>query len=223
MKRTLTIMCMLLMLTSMLDPGRLGFNVRAAPAAGAGVFDTQPAIEVLKRLIPKQYDQVHFIAVDRGSKGDYFRIAGTSGSLEISGTSPAVLLTGFNWYLKSIAKANVNWNGEQLNLPMQLPLPGSPIEQQANVSHRYALNDTDDGYTGAYRTWEDWQRLIDVLALHGINEVLVTVGQEAVYYDTFQEFGYTEQEMRDWITLPAHQPWWLLQNMCCFGVRSRSN
>jgi len=98
-----------------------------------------------------------------------------------------------------------------------LPLPAVPIEQTANVPHRYALNDTDDGYTGPYRSWEDWQRLIDVLALHGVNEVLVTVGQEAVYYDTFQDFGYTEQEMREWITLPAHQPWWLLQNMCCFG------
>jgi alpha-N-acetylglucosaminidase len=29
----------------------------------------------------------------------------------------------------------------------------------------------------------------------------------------FQEFGYGEEELREWIPGPAHQPWWLLQNM----------
>src|SRR5690606_30989834 len=55
-----------------------------------------------------------------------------------------------------------------------------------------------------------------VLAANGISEMLVYPGQAAVYYRTFQEFGYSARELREWIPLPGHQPWWLLQNMCCF-------
>src|ERR671922_137088 len=56
-----------------------------------------------------------------------------------------------------------------------------------------------------------------LLALTGVNEVLVYAGADAVYYDTFREFGYSDAELRAWIPAPAHQPWWLLQNMSEFG------
>ncbi|MGN7492490.1 alpha-N-acetylglucosaminidase TIM-barrel domain-containing protein [Paenibacillus sp. SAF-054] len=215
MKKVILLACLVFSLVTILGTvvnSPILSTARAEPAA----FDTKPAVDVLKRLVPNHYDQVRFIAVPLGEEGENFRITSKDGLVEISGTSPAVLLTGFNWYLKYVAKANINWNGDQLNLPEQLPLPKQEMAQKANVPHRFALNDTDDGYTGAYRNWQDWERMIDVLALNGINEVLVTVGQEAVYYDIFQEFGYTAQEMNDWIPQPSHQPWWLLQNMCCF-------
>ncbi|MFJ7934538.1 alpha-N-acetylglucosaminidase TIM-barrel domain-containing protein [Sporosarcina sp. NPDC096371] len=183
-----------------------------------GVFDTKPAIQSLKRLIPDHYQQVEFLAVPQDEDGnDYFKLTGTPGKIQIQGTSPAVLLTGFNWYLKYTANGNINWNGEQLHLPKTLPAPEAELKKTANVPHRFALNDTDDGYTGAYRNWEEWERTIDVLALQGVNEVLVTVGQEAVYYDTFKQFGYSSEEMLNWIPQPSHQPWWLLQNMSSFG------
>lgn len=181
-------------------------------------FDVQPAEETLKRILPLHYEQITFLAVEKSNaKEDYFQITGESGNIEIQGTSPAVLLTGVNWYLKYTAKGNITWNGEQLDLPNKLPAPEADILKTANVPHRFALNDTDDGYTGAYRQWEDWERTIDVLALQGINEVLVTVGQEAVYYDTFKKFGYKSEELLNWIPQPSHQPWWLLQNMSSFG------
>ncbi|NOV01170.1 alpha-N-acetylglucosaminidase TIM-barrel domain-containing protein, partial [Paenibacillus planticolens] len=223
MRKIFSSMLLLLMLTAMIPLGIRWTEAASAAATESPPFDTSAAVETLKRLVPKHYEQVRLVAVNRDKSGDNFHILSKDGLVEIQGTSPAVLLTGFNWYLKYVAKANINWNGEQLNLPQQLPLPVKEIVQQANVPHRFALNDTDDGYTGAYRNWQDWERMIDVLALNGINEVLVTVGQEAVYYDTFQEFGYSAQEMNNWITLPAHQPWWLLQNMCCFAGPNSEN
>lgn len=85
------------------------------------------------------------------------------------------------------------------------------------MAHRFALNDTHDGYTAPYADWPRWERLIDVLALHGCNEVLVTAGQEAVYHRLLQDFGYTDDEARAWLPAPSHQPWWLLQNMSGYG------
>ncbi|WP_218952411.1 alpha-N-acetylglucosaminidase [Amycolatopsis anabasis] len=91
------------------------------------------------------------------------------------------------------------------------------MRQTAVVPHRFVLNDTDDGYSGAYRTWADWERQLDLLAVRGVNEVLVTVGSDELYRRTFREFGYSDGEIRSWLPAPAHQPWWLLQNMSSFA------
>jgi uncharacterized repeat protein (TIGR01451 family) len=193
-------------------PGRPVVSV----ARAGGSFDVGPARAALARLIPSRARQVELVAAARGAE-DAFRVSGRAGHVVIEGSSSAVLLTGLGWYLKNVAHADISWNGEQLALPRLLPAPSTPVTRAANVPHRFALNDTDDGYTGPYRTWTDWQREIDVLALHGINEVLVYTGADATYYDTFRDFGYSDAEIRAWIPAPAHQPWWLLQNMSGFG------
>jgi hypothetical protein len=49
--------------------------------------------------------------------------------------------------------------------------------------------------------------------LHGVNEIYVTIGTDAVYYQLLQRYGYTADELRSWIPDPAHQLGWLLQTM----------
>jgi hypothetical protein len=55
--------------------------------------------------------------------------------------------------------------------------------------------------------------MLDMYALHGINEVYVLPGTDAVYEDVLQDFGYTADQARRWIPLPATQPWWVMQNV----------
>ncbi|KRV49250.1 alpha-N-acetylglucosaminidase [Wenjunlia vitaminophila] len=197
-----------------------------APAAGpddtGALFDPSPAQQALLRLLPHHADQVRLRAAERdltpGGPVDWFRVSGTGGKVTVDGTSPAVLLTGVHWYLKYSAGVDVSWPGHSLDrLPRRLPAPARELHREAVVRNRFALNDTHEGYTGPYRDWADWEREIDLLALNGINQVLVTTGQEAVYHRALGEFGYSDQEMRRWIPGPAHQPWWLLQNLSEFG------
>ncbi|MGP3983190.1 alpha-N-acetylglucosaminidase [Streptomyces sp. KR80] len=180
----------------------------------AGMFDTASAAAALRRLLPSHHQQITLHAV---VGRDHFRITGQQGRITVEGTSPAVLLTGVNAYLAQVARADISWNGEQLNLPRLLPAPTAAITGSANVPYRFAFNDTNEGYTGPYRGWDAWQRELDLLALHGINAVLVYIGADTVYDATFREFGYSDAELRAWIPAPAHQPWWLLQNMSGFG------
>lgn len=188
---------------------------QGAYAADGVLFDTAPAAAALKRLLPDHYRQLTLRAVKDGT--DRFRVTGRAGQITVEGTSPAVLLTGLHTYLRRTAHASVSWTGEQVNLPRILPAPAAAITGAANVPHRFAFNDTNEGYTGAYRDWDAWQCELDVLAVHGVNRVLIYIGGDAVYYDTFRQFRYTDAEMRAWIPAPAHQPWWLLQNMSGFG------
>ncbi|MVO86226.1 alpha-N-acetylglucosaminidase [Streptomyces sp. p1417] len=192
---------------------------RGAPGAAAGAPDrartghdaAAAATAAARRLLPDHGDQITFRTV-RG-EGDTFRVSGRAGRVLVTGPTAAVQLTGLRHYLKHAAHATLTWAGDQVDLPAVLPAPGPPVRRRANVPHRFVLNDTNDGYTNAYADWDYWERELDVLALHGYNEVLVYAGADAVYHRLFQEFGYGDEELRAWVPGPAHQPWWLLQNM----------
>src|SRR5690606_15097007 len=159
---------------AMADDGNPGAGGGAGRAADPAIT---PAREAVRRLLPEHADQLR-LSLLRGSE-ERFRLGGSAGQVDIAGTSPATVLTGLHWYLKYTCGAHISWAGSQLSLPSQLPAPKEPHERRATVPHRFALNDTHDGYTAPYADWSHWERLLDVLALHGCNEVLVTTGQEA--------------------------------------------
>ncbi|MEV4739913.1 alpha-N-acetylglucosaminidase [Streptomyces sp. NPDC049555] len=186
-------------------------------AGAAGAAQAGPAAAALARLLPRHHHQVSFRTVARRGGHDAFRVTGDAGRIVVEGTTPAVQLTGFHHYLRQVAHAHLSWRGEQTALPARLPAARTPVTGTANVAHRFVLNDTNDGYTGPYHDWDYWEREIDVLALHGFNEVLVYAGADAVYHRTFIEHGYSDAEIRRWVPGPAHQPWWLMQNMSAFG------
>ncbi|ATW48152.1 alpha-N-acetylglucosaminidase [Streptomyces peucetius] len=175
---------------------------------------TGPALAAVARLLPGHADQFRLTGLTGSER---FRVTGSTGRIEVAGTGPVALLTGVHWYLKYVCRAHISWSGSQLDLPLRLPAPRRPLERSATVPHRFAYNDTHDGYTAPYADWPRWERLIDVLALHGCNEVLVTAGQEAVYHRLLMDFGYSDTEARTWLPAPSHQPWWLLQNMSEYG------
>jgi len=180
-------------------------------------FDVAPARAALKRLLPRHEMQIALVPLASGA-GERYSIGGKSGHIEIAGTSPAVLLAGLEAYLERVPHVSIGWPGDSLDrLPATLPAPSRPIESQAIVPDRFALNDVDDGYSDAYLDWPGWERKLDLLALRGINEVFMPMGAEEVYRRAFREFGYSDDELRAWIPAPAHQPWWLLQNMSGFG------
>jgi len=168
---------------------------------------------LLNRLLPDHSGQFHLEQVAPASN-EFFRITGSTGNIRVRGSTASALLMGVHWYLKYIAGVSLNWSGDSLDhLPEKLPAPSASIQMRANGQHRFALNDTNDGYTGPFWSWKDWEPQIDALALHGINEVLLYTGSEAVYQSALRKFGYSGEEIRTWLPTPAHQPWWLLENL----------
>jgi alpha-N-acetylglucosaminidase len=180
-------------------------------------FDVHAAQGVLQRLLPRHASQFELGAIESTNGRERFRISGVHGHIRIEGSTASALLFGANWYLKYVAQVHISSAGDQLGSARDFPLPVAAIEMETRYAYRYALNENVDGYTSPYWDWRRWQREIDVLALSGINAIIIERGTDMVLYRTFRDFGYSDREIRGWITQPAHQNWQLMGNLCCFN------
>lgn len=194
----------------------------AHAGAHAAAFDTRPERAVLARLLPGHVQEFELRTLACASGGERFRISSANGRIRVAGSTPSALLFGVNWYLKYVAHVQISPNGDRVGAA-PLPLPRTVIEQSTPHAYRLALNENVDGYTAPYWDWPRWQREIDVLALSGINAVLMERGTDSVLYRTFRDVGYSDSEIRGWLAAPAHQNWELMGNLCCFaGPMSRA-
>ena len=188
-----------------------------SPVLGQGKL--LAANEVIQREMPHLARQFHLSLApgDYAGKADGFRISGQRGSVHVQAATVPTLLYGVNWYLKYVAHLNVSTNGSQLGRPgLVLPAVEKPIIQPALYPYRYALNENTDGYTTPYWSFARWQHEIDILALSGFNAVLIQRGNDLAVYQAFLDVGYSDPDIRKWITQPAHQNWQWMGNMCCF-------
>ncbi|HEX3779604.1 MAG TPA: alpha-N-acetylglucosaminidase TIM-barrel domain-containing protein [Pseudonocardiaceae bacterium] len=189
-------------------------SCQSGPSAS---FDPSAARQALARLIGPAAHQFELRPAARAGTGDCFTVTGRPGHIVVTGTSNATLLTGANYYLKYVVHDGITWDGDATNhLPRILPAPGTPLSVTTPFANRLANNDTMPGYTGPYWTFSQWQHEIDVLAANGINEMMDYPGAAILYDLVFQQFGYTDAQLRSWIPQPGHQPWWLMQNMSTF-------
>jgi alpha-N-acetylglucosaminidase len=192
-------------------------SISAAHGAAHPGFDVRPEQEVLARLLRAQASQFELGSIAANDGRERFRISTANGHIKVDGSTPSALLFGVNWYLKYIARVQISPNGNRLGPARAWPLPAAIIEKETPYAYRYALNQNIDGYTAPYWGWPRWEHEIDVLALSGINAVIMERGMDTVLYRTFRAVGYSDGEIRDWITQPAHQNWQLMGNLCCFN------
>jgi alpha-N-acetylglucosaminidase len=192
------------------------FSIAQGTGTPMPAFDVHAEQGVIKRLLPRQAAQFELAVMDSKHGHERFRISRDGNHIKVEGSSPSALLYGVNWYLKYVAHAHISPNGDRVGTA-EFPLPAATIERETPYALRYALNQNVDGYTAAYWDWPRWEREIDVLALSGINAMIVERGMDTVLYRTFRDVGYSDDEIRSWITQPAHQNWQLMGNLCCFN------
>ena len=182
-------------------------------------LSTAAAHAVLEREMPQIASQIHLrlAAGDYAGKKDGFRITGSAGDIHVQAATTPTLLFGVNWYLKYMAHMNVSPNGSNFGpAGVKLPAVSGTITMPALYPVRYALNENTDGYTTPYWDFTRWQHEIDVMALSGFNAILIQRGNDLAVYRAFRDIGYSDADIRGWITHPAHQNWQWMGNMCCF-------
>lgn len=165
-----------------------------------------PAELLIGRLLPRHANQFicELIPADKGN--DVFEIESKSGKIVIRGNSSLSLAVGLNWYLKYSCHCHVSHNGNQLNLPEQLPRVEKKVRQAGWAKSRYYLNYCTFSYSMSWWNWEQWEKFIDWMALQGINKPLAVTGQEGVWQAVCRQFGMTGPEIDGFLAGPPYLP-----------------
>ncbi|MBN8460614.1 MAG: alpha-N-acetylglucosaminidase [Verrucomicrobia bacterium] len=175
------------------------------------------AAALIGRVVPAHAQQFSCEIIPPENGADVFEIDNAPGKVVLRGNNAVSLASAFNWYLKYTAKCDFSSCGVQLGLPEKLPAVSNRIRHAATVPHRFIYNYCTFGYTMPWWNWQRWERELDWMAMNGINMPFIITGQEAVWINTFTQYGYTEREVRQWLGSPAHFPWTFMQNMHSFG------
>lgn len=193
---------------------------RAADAAAQPPpgFDTAAVAALIRRYLGAHGRQIELRALPAvPGVADAFEIGGATGHVLLSGTSQSALSGAFNWWVKYVAGGHLSWDYNRLELPARLPTPAQPIQRSTPYRVRVHGNPTWLGYTSPYWAWERWQQELDYFAACGYNHVTFSIGHELAAYQVLRGQGYSDVEARTWIALPAHQPWWWMDNLSGFG------
>lgn len=144
---------------------------------------------------------------------DVLEVEAVNGKIVLRGNRPIAIASAFNHYLKHVAGCHLSWCGDQLNLPVPLPLPKQKIRRVSPYAHGFAFNYCTFNYTMNWWDWPRWEREIDFMAANGVDMPLAIVGSEAVWLNFLQRFGYTKEQAKAYICGPAYNAWWLMGNL----------
>ena len=203
-KRLLNLMLMLV----------VALTASGATIEGQHGDDVAQARNLAERLSPRLLDKVEFVTIDAVGGKDVFTLEGVDGKVIIGGNNAGSMAVGLNRYLNRYCMTTVSWYAD---VPVELPrvLPDVPAGERvtARVPQRFFLNYCTWGYTMPFWQWRDWERLIDWMALNGVNLPLAITGQEAVWYNVWTSLGMTDKQVRSYFTGPAYLPWHRMANI----------
>ncbi len=167
-----------------------------------------PAERALKGLSGRIVPGYNIQFKEKSDTSEWYRFYSRGGKLVIEGSSASSMAQGLKRYLWNYCRADVSWYlSDPVEVPSEMPLVEAPVTGRALVPYRFFLNYCTFGYEFPWWDWPQWERLIDWMALNGVNLPLAITGEEAVWQEVLRSHGLTDDEIRAWFTGPAHLPW----------------
>ena len=191
----------------------IGLTAIAAVLTAFGhTADEQAARALARRIVPEYAGKIQFCQTQ--DTVDVFEVHSKGRKVVISGNNANSMAMGLNWYLKSCCNVTVSWYAyEPVQYPETMPAVKEPVRIEAVVKDRFFLNYCTFGYTMPWWKWQDWERLIDWMALNGINMPLANTGQEAIWQKVWKKYGLSDEDILSYFTGPAHLPWHRMNNI----------
>ncbi|MBU2903604.1 alpha-N-acetylglucosaminidase [Arenibacter algicola] len=164
------------------------------------------ARDLAGRIVPDQADNFIFEEIAKKDGEDVFELETSGDKIVVRGNNGVSMAMGLNWYLKEFCNVNVSLRGNNLNLPEKLPIVEGVLRKTSWAEHRYFLNYCAFGYSMPWWDWSQWERLIDFMALNGVNAPLAITGQEATWQAVCKRLGMDDDQISDFLAGPPYLP-----------------
>lgn len=180
----------------------------------AAAKELTPVDELVERIQPGQSKRFIFELTDQQATEDFFELDSQGSKIVVRGNNYISIAAGLNWYLKYYAGIHISWNDPKPRLShFKFPKPKTAERHSTDMLIRYYLNFCTFSYSTPFWDWKRWEQEIDWMALHGINLPLSLTGAATVWRNTLIELGVSKEAINQFIPGPAHQAWWLMNNM----------
>ncbi|NVO19425.1 MAG: alpha-N-acetylglucosaminidase C-terminal domain-containing protein [Bacteroidetes bacterium] len=173
---------------------------------------TMAASQVLMRVIGIKSNNFTFETITSDKGLDEFEVIALDGKVLVKGTSTLAMTRGAYEYLRTACNVQYTWSTDKITPPAKFPNLTIPRTVSPYKLREY-YNVCAYGYSTVYWKWEDWQRELDWMALHGINMPVAMAGQEAIWQKVYKSMGMTDAELRNYFTGPAFLPWQRMGNV----------
>ncbi|MCP4218728.1 MAG: alpha-N-acetylglucosaminidase, partial [bacterium] len=189
-------------------------NQFAIPPADPSI---RPAYGLLQRLLQHHTTSIVFKKIPAAANKDVYEIKSKKGKIIICGNNTVSMASGLNRYLTDYCNRHIDFNCDRISLPEPLPQVKTKIRVVNRFKYRNFFNYCTFSYTMAWWDWEQWEKIIDYMALKGINMPLAITGQEAVWEEVLLKLGFSPDQIRDFIVGPAYLPWGWMGNIDGLG------
>lgn len=170
------------------------------------------AKQVLMRVVGTRSSSFQFEKIADEKGHDVYEVIAQSGKVLVKGSSTIAMTRGAYDYMRKACKVQFTWSSGQVLLPW--PLPDYIIQRVVTpYAFRQYFNVCAFGYSTAFWQWDDWERELDWMAMHGINMPLALTGQEAIWQKVYKDMGMTDDELSAFFTGPAFLPWQRMGNL----------
>ena len=166
----------------------------------------QAARALAQRLLPRHAGRFVFEVIPPEAGRDVFELESAGDKIVIRGNTALSMARGLNWYLKHYCRCQVSWYRGPLPLPETLPAVKTKVRRTSWARYRYFLNYCCFGYSLPWWDWPQWERLIDWMALNGINAPLAVTGQEAVWQAVGRQLGLSDEQISAFLAGPPYLP-----------------
>lgn len=202
LSRRITPLSMLFIFLWATNPSAIGQNIYRTPA--------QEAEAVISRFTHGDMNvKVHIEPASDNQPGYTFHTQ--ADTLFISATSAVAACHGFYQWAKAKGCGICSWSGNRFVRPADISTPSTSAASP--FRHHQYFNVVTYGYTMPYWDTLRWNQELDWMALHGIDQPLMLLAQEAIYRQVFLSLGLTEKEIDAWEVGPAHLPWMRMGNI----------
>lgn len=191
------------------------FSVGAATKKSPVPADKQleSVKQLIKRVTPGISEKFKLELIPSADGKDVFELYSENGSIKLAGNNGVSLASAYNYYLREYCHCLYSLWGDQMNLPSVLPEVPTKVRKINERELRHFFNYCTFNYSGSWWDWEDWEKIIDYLAMNGVNMPLNIVGVESVWYHTLLEMGLTDVEARNFFAAPVYLNWQWMGNI----------
>ena len=173
------------------------------------------AAGLARRIVPAYASRIRFVETPQTE--EQYTLSTEGKYLVVKGNDALSMAVGLNRFLRDYCLTTVSWYAaDRIEVPAEMPAVPAPVSGSSRVKDRFFLNYCTFGYTMPWWKWKDWERMIDWMALNGVNMPLAITGQEAVWQKVWRRYGLTDEEIRAYFTGPAHLPWHRMNNIDAF-------